>query len=865
MHPAATSPWPLLVSVLAWLSGSALQLTVSHVEGSAVGAAALLAAVLGVIAGLARALLALRGTRSARGTRWLSRLSLLMACSGLACASFACTSWRAAQRLDDGLPAALEGRTLQVHGHVVGLPVRRAESTSFELLVEEAFDIGPERRPVQGVPRRLSLVWYAGWGAPTLLGAPPAALRAGEHWRLTVQLERPHGLANPHAFDLELWLFERGLGATGQVLADSHRTADVPSAAPVDRWRQSLRDEILRAVADPTSAGLLAALAVGDQAAIPRDDWATFRVTGVAHLVSISGLHVTLFAVLAAGLVRRLWRHWPPAVHFCPAPQAARWCGLFCAMAYALLAGWGVPAQRTVWMLAVVAVLGSWGRRWPWPMIWLTAGSVVLVTDPWALLQPGFWLSFVAVGVLMASQPAGGVPAHAEVSGEGALVASPCDGAAGRPSSSRRPPSTRLLRMMHGLRAAMATQRVATIGLAPLSLIFFQQVSLVGVVANALAIPVVSFVITPLALLGVAWPPLWTLAGWVISVLMAALEWLAAWPWAQWTAAAAPLWAMAAGLAGAVLLVLPLPWRLRLAALLALPPILHPIPARPQPGHFEVVAADVGQGSAVLVRTARHLLVFDAGPRFGAHSDAGERVLVPLLRALGEPVIHRLVLSHRDSDHTAGAARLAAELRVESTMGSLEDEHPLRLVGRSFEPCQAGQRWRWDGVEFEMLHPWAEDVGRKRNSNAMSCVLRVRNPQGRSLLLTGDIEAAQEHELLQRSAPGDLAADVLMLPHHGSAGSSSAAFLRAVQPGLAVAQAGHRNRFGHPSEATRQRLDREGIAWVQTSRCGAWRLNTASHAWPSAASEPGSPPQVAAARMGCWREQYRRYWHHRGD
>jgi competence protein ComEC len=568
-----------------------------------------------------------------------------------------------------------------------------------------------------------------------------------------------------------------------------------------------VRDAILARVADPRSAGVLAALVVGDQNAIDRADWDVFRATGVAHLMSISGLHVTMFAWLAGALVGAGWRRSPRLCLAWPAPQAALAGGLALATGYALFSGWGVPAQRTLLMLASVAWLRLSGRRWPWPVTWLAACAVVLTTDPWALLQPGFWLSFIAVGVLFATD-------------RGALPQAP--GLAARAAGLVR------------------EQAIVTLALAPLTLVLFGQVALAGLLANLLAIPWVTLVVTPLAMAGVALPVAWDLAAGAVQVLAAFLQLLAALPSAVWTSPAPPAWAGAAGVLGGLLLAMRLPPALRSLGLPLLLPVLLWQAPRPAAGEFELLAADIGQGNAVLVRTATHTLVYDAGPRYGAESDAGQRVLVPLLRALGEQV-DTLVLSHRDSDHTGGAAAVLAMQPRAAVLGSLEAGHVLQLL-RPVTPCAAGQAWRWDGVAFEVLHPAAADPGAPGRTNAASCVLRVANGR-EAALLAGDIEQPQEAALLARDAP--LQAQVLLVPHHGSKTSSSAAFLDRVAPHWALVQAGWRNRFGHPAPPVLARYAERQAVVVRTDRCGA--------AWWSSARPDA---------MRCEREEARRYWHH---
>jgi competence protein ComEC len=314
-----------------------------------------------------------------------------------------------------------------------------------------------------------------------------------------------------------------------------------------------------------------------------------------------------------------------------------------------------------------------------------------------------------------------------------------------------------------------------------------------------------------------------------------------------WTTPAAPAWAAVAGLWGAVLLLWPVPWHSRAWGLPLMLPLLWPAVARPPLGTFELVAADVGQGTAVLVRTARHLLVFDTGPAVSPDNDAGQRVLLPLLRHRGETAIHRLVLSHRDTDHVGGAASLLAAWPVRALHTSLEPGHPLLQPGLPHHTCAAGQRWSWDGVHFEVLHPAPGAALQGVKPNTVSCVLKVSAPQG-SALLTGDIEAAQETALVQQAGvrPAALASTLLLVPHHGSRTSSTAAFLDAVAPQAAVVQAGYRSRFGHPAPDVLARYAERGIPVWRSDRCGAFT-------WPAGQS-------LSAAV--CHRQQARRYWHH---
>ncbi|MFN7855689.1 MAG: DNA internalization-related competence protein ComEC/Rec2 [Acidovorax sp.] len=809
--------------VPAWLTGlvvgAALQLQQPALWHEAAYAAWAIAGAAAAVACRAAAQVraALRWRHAVHGLALLAAIALMFAVCGL----------RAHSTLADRLEPSLEGRDLRITAVVAAMPQVNEAGTRLRLAVESARleGAGPVR-----LPPLIDVAWYAGAfresAGEVALQRQPQPLRAGERWEMTVRLKAPHGLSNPHGFDFELWAWEQGVQATGYIRAGARDAPPLRLGAtwrhPVEQLRQSVRDAIVERLVyasdsdDPARAriaGVVAALVTGDQRAIDRADWDVFRATGVAHLMSISGLHITLFAWLAALCVGALWRRSTRLCLAVPAPSAALVAGVLLATAYALFSGWGVPAQRTVIMLGTITLLSLSGRRWPWPQVWLLACAAVVVADPWALAQAGFWLSFVAVGILFATS-----------------------------SIAENQVATSVMRHFQAL---LREQWVVTLALTPLTLLLFGQISVVGFAANLVAIPWVTLVVTPLALGGMVWAPLWSLAALGLQPLAALLQWLAQWPWAVVFVPAAPWWAGAAAVLGGVLLAMQLPWRLRLLALPLLIPVIGWQPARPAAGQFELLAADIGQGNAVLVRTASHTLLYDAGPRFSRESDAGHRVLVPLLRALGEEV-DLLMLSHRDADHTGGAAAVLAQQPLARVTGSLEADHALQWQ-RPVAPGLAGQRWQWDGVDFEVLHPLGGDDAAAVKPNALSCVLRISATAGSraSALLVGDIEAAQEAALVARAAPS-LRADWLLVPHHGSKTSSSAAFLDAVQPRTALVQAGYRNRFGHPAPAVAARYRERGIALVESSVCGAatWR-----------SSEPDRPV--------CERDQSRRYWHHR--
>ncbi len=787
--------------------------------------------------------------RAANALAVLRIPALLLAFAAL---GFAVTGLRAVAFQADALQPALEGVDVQVVGVVTDMPQRSEAGLRFRLDVESASSMGGN----VALPPSIYLSWYSQLQRNEDPAAVPfaelaqasAELKAGERWALTVRLKAPHGNANPHGFDYELWLWEQGLQATGYIRATPQNAAQGTAPRrigstwqhPIERARQQVRDAIFAKVPEPKLAGVIAALVVGDQAAIERADWDVYRATGVAHLMSISGLHVTMFAWGAALCVGWLWRRSSRAMQWLPAQHAALLGGVLLATAYALFSGWGVPSQRTIWMLATVALLRLSGKQWPWPLVWLLAMAVVVAIDPWALLQAGFWLSFVAVGVLFATDQRGSAVQPKSQFIQPELI----ERAEGLAKASTGLAFMRNNPIFQKFLSAAREQWLITVALTPLSLLLFQQVSLIGLLANAVAIPWVTLVVTPLAMLGVVFNPLWSAAAACVQVLGVVLQWLAAIPFASVSWAALPAALGMLAVVGGIVLAMRLPWPLRaMGAALVLPVLLWQTP-RPAEGQFELLAADIGQGNAVLIRTAGHSLLYDTGPRFSRESDAGQRTLVPLLRALGEQ-LDTIIVSHRDSDHSGGALAVQAMQPQAALFSSLEAGHEIltaRSATQSTQRCIAGQHWLWDGIDFHILHPQAADYDAANKPNAMSCVLRISNGQ-RTALLVADIEAAQEVRLIADKAP--LQADILLAPHHGSKTSSTDAFLDAVHPKQAIFQSGYRNRYHHPAPEVAQRYVDRNIQIINSPSCGAVT-------WHS--ERPDA--------VRCQRQIGQRYWQH---
>ncbi|MFO1379541.1 MAG: DNA internalization-related competence protein ComEC/Rec2 [Chitinivorax sp.] len=722
--------------------------------------------------------------------RWRPAGHLLLALA----LGFGWANLRAGWRMADQLGTQWEGRDLDLQMVVADLPQPAERGVRLRAEVESVAPAGAQ------VPRHIQLSDYA---AERL-----QQYRPGQRWQVTVRLKRPHATLNPHNFDAESWMLQQNIRATGYIR--SARLLDTQVWQPaclLHRLRDQLRHSMQTTLGSRPYAGLVIALVVGDQQAIPQTQWTLFARTGLTHLVSISGLHISLVAGLLAAATFRLWRRSPSLPLRLPARKAALLAGGATALGYALLAGFSVPTQRTLYML-LIAGWALWSGRSlsVWLILCLALACVALL-DPWAVLAPGFWLSFGAVAWLVWAG-----------------------------SNRLRPP--------HWLRHWLNLQWALTLGLAPALLLLFQQLPLVAPLANALAIPLIGSIATPLCLLGAAFPPALLPAHWLIEQTMQPIGWLASWPPLLWQQPEPPPWALLLALPACIWLTLPRGWPARWLALPALLPLLWPPQSPLASGSYRLTMLDIGQGTAVVIRTAHRSLLYDTGPAFSSEADSGNRSILPYLRGEGVAQLDGLVLSHDDTDHTGGAASVLGGMPTGWLLHSLPGRSPL-LARPGTRPlaCLAGQRWQWDGVSFTTLAPTAASLSRADlKDNDRSCVIRVSAACG-TALLTADIERGSEQQLLAGQA-ALLPADVLLVPHHGSKTSSGEDFVAAVAPRYALVSAGYRNRYGHPRADVLQRYYQQHSEILRTDRDGAVEMSCTDQGW----------------ELQRWRTQQRRYW-----
>ncbi|MBC2678247.1 DNA internalization-related competence protein ComEC/Rec2 [Pseudomonas sp. CFBP 8758] len=672
------------------------------------------------------------------------------------------------------LVAALDGQTLWLEGEVVGLPATNGSTVRFELA--EAWS-----RRAQ-LPSHLRLAWY---GGPRVV--------SGERWRLAVKLKRPRALVNPGGFDAQAWALAKGIGATGSVKAGQRvRAARLA-------WRDGVRQRLL-AVDSQQQGGTLAALLLGDGSGVSRQQWDVLQATGTVHLLVISGQHVGLLAGLLYGLVALLAKLgvWPARWPWLPCACAFAFTG---ALAYGLLAGFQVPVRRACIMIALVLL---WRLRFRHLGVWsplLLAFTTVLLVDPLVSLQPGFWLSFCAVGVLLLTF-------------------------SGRLGGWR------------WWQAWTRAQCCVAVGLLPVMVALALPVSISGPLVNLLAVPWISLLVLPVAMAGAVLLPV----PWVGETLL----WLAGgalrglFQWLTWAAEWGPSW-LPPGLSpgvwlvlviGVLLLLLPAGIPLRWLGVPMAGLLLFSPRQAPPVGQADIWVLDVGQGLGVLVRTAHHQLLYDTGPGLG-EIDAGASVVVPSLVALGVRRLDAMIISHAHLDHSGGAGTVMRRLPVDQTLAGEPDLLPAAWQA---QPCEPGRSWEWDKVKF-VLWRWPSAVP----GNPASCVLWVE-ANGERLLLSGDIDAAAEKALVASGLP--VQAHWLQVPHHGSRTSSSKPLLDAVRPQAALISRGHGNTFGHPHASVLARFQALGIATHDTAEDGALRVRLGTF----------GPVQRQRSQRRFWRE-----------
>ncbi len=667
--------------------------------------------------------------------------------------------------LHDRLSPELEATDLVITGIIASVPDHDGQRIRFEF--------SPDNTDEQiQLPNLLRLNWYK---------PLPSSLNAGEHWQLKVKLKQIHGMANPGSFDYESWLFQQRIGAIGYVRNDyKNIKLAKPSFYSVNALRQQLVAKLNIHLLGSPQLGLIQGLTTGVRDAISVAQWQTLRHSGTNHLLAISGLHIGLAYAIGFFFFRWLWSRRSKNLLLLPATEAAAIAGFFAAFFYAALAGFAIPTQRALIMVATVMTAIIIRRPVAPSSVLAFSLLLVLIWDPFAVLSAGFWLSFSAV----------------------ALILFTCQ---------NRFPSPRW--------QWLKIHTLIAFGLTPLLLLFFMQTSLIAPIANLVAVPFISLIVVPILLsatlllwlfepLGVA---LFRLADHVLALFWPLLDYFASLPFANWTSIQLPLYYFLAITLGTLLLLAPRGFPAKWLGIIGLSPLLLFSPAHPEQGEFWFTLLDVGQGLSAVVQTKEHTLVYDTGPKFSDTFNTGTAIVQPYLQHQGINKIDTLVISHADNDHVGGAKPLMKNITVDTLLTSV----PIKNLPQAL-PCHAGQSWQWDQVNFTMLHPDTNDEG---SENDLSCVLKISNRFG-SVLLTGDIEKKAEDLLIHRHS-NELHALIMVAPHHGSKTSSSTHFIDAVQPEIVLFPVGYRNRYHFPSKTISERYQQRNITQYNNAEHGA--------------------------------------------
>ena len=678
--------------------------------------------------------------------------------------------------LANDLDRTLEGETVIITGKVISLPEIMDSGIRFEFQIAEM-------KSQAGIsldnPGKVRLGWYR----------QNVSIQPGEHWRLHVRLKRPYGFSNPGGFDYEGWLFQHRIRATGYV-RNKEQNDLIHAASPfsVNYQRHHLRALINKSHIADFEKSFLYALGLGDRSKISARQWQTLTQTGTSHLLAISGLHIGLVAGLFFIVGRWLWAFAGSLPLQMSSQRFAALSGVTGALTYAALAGFSIPTQRALIMLSVWMLSLFFNRKYASSDIITISLLLVLIIDPFAAMDAGFWLSFIAISIIAYGM------------------------------------TCRVRTNISGWRNAWwkwgRVQYLVAVGLLPVLVLWFQQYPLIGILANIIAVPYISLIVVPLVLLGIVlllftFPVgefILQLAGQVLEVLWPFLGYLSSLEFNLWHSASPSALAFITGMIGVLILLMPKGMPARWIGVFWLVPLLLPYSEAPKTGNFWFTQLDVGQGLASVIQTQSHVLIYDTGDKFSRRFNAADAVIIPFLKHQNILRPDLLLVSHGDRDHIGGAKALLAKYPQMQMLTSIEE----KIDHSNMNKCVAGQRWQWDGVDFEILSPNHPEDYQGNNS---SCVLRVSNDQ-HSVLLAGDIEQLTESRLV-RTLADKLSVKLLIAPHHGSKTSSSLAFIDAVSPEVVVFPVGYRNRFGFPKQDIISRYESRQVKILNTARDGA--------------------------------------------
>lgn len=689
------------------------------------------------------------------------------------------------------LPKILEGKTTQVTGIISSIPDISNHRTHF-LIKLESFN----QQKAHGYAR-------LSWNDENL------HLRVGEKWLFPVKLKRVHGTMNPGGFDMEAWSLQQGIRANGYVV-----TSDILKPKNLHQWnklyvidniRQYFRDKIADNLPLSSTSPWITALAIGERKNIEAASWQVLRNTGTNHLMAIAGLHIGFMSAFVYMAVFFLWRRTRFLVLRFPAQHAASLAALIMALIYSAMAGFSIPTQRACFMFSTFLLIVLLRRKVKAWHAWSLALIAVLLWNPLSVLTESFWLSFGSVALIIYGM-------------KGRLAPSGLWWKYGR------------------------IQWVIAIGLIPLSLWLFKQCSIVSFIANSIAIPWVGFLIVPLTFLGCfvllfsPWLGGLCLQGAdkLLQILWVILTYFSNLSWSSWYQSIPNTWVLMVACIGIIILLVPIGFPGRWFGIFWLMPLFFYQYEKPKMGDAWFTLLDVGQGLSAIVQTKNHVLVFDAGPKFGENFDMGESVVLPFLRTQGIRKVDMLVVSHADNDHRGGANAILQQMPVSEIKTSV----PQFFLGFKTSYCLRGESWTWDNVTFSFIYPSREYLGLGNDS---SCVLKITS-HNHSVLLTGDIEKIAENYLVSID-PKELLSDIIVAPHHGSKTSGLDQFIESVHPKIVLFPVGYLNRYHFPHPAVLQKYRNINAIPINAADVGAIHLVFSGLSKPI-----------------LYRDQHRHYW-----
>ncbi|MCX7553675.1 DNA internalization-related competence protein ComEC/Rec2 [Marinicella sp. S1101] len=610
---------------------------------------------------------------------------------------------------------------------------------------------------------------------------PQLKLEPDQTYHIKARLKPPHGLVNGVGFDLEQWLFRHNISGTAtinSIQAAAH--SDWHFWGWLNQWRSQLSQQIDVAFETPKVSALVHALSIGDKSHFDQQQKTLFQRTGTAHLIAISGLHIGMVALTGWFFGALLFRLRPSERINKQLLQVI--FGILFAAFYAGLAGLAISTQRALIMLVVFGAFKVMRRHaYAWD-VWAMSLLVVIAFDPLHVLDPGFWLSFVAVAILIFT-----------FSG--------------------------VYKNLQPMIGFFKIQTVLLVGMLPLGFIIFQRINLLAPLTNFLMIPIMTFVLVPMLMvfllllqLSIPIPNIMTdVISFSANQFMVLLEWFDQFTWLSVSLHINHWWQYLWLTVGAFILILPAAVPGRLLGLVMVIAGLLPTDQGIKANHFKAHFLDVGQGLSVVVNTRNHTLVYDVGASYDSGFNMADAVLLPYLNKLSVDTVDALVLSHQDNDHSGAAEQLKKQIKIKQVWGT-KNHH---------KACLRDNKWQWDGITFEFLSPYNLTPYLRNNS---SCVLKISNSD-HALLLTGDIESPVEFRLTENNFEA-IKADVLLMPHHGSKTSSTAAFIQAVDPQWAINSSARFNPFGHPANEVLRRYLQEDIIIKDTQQHGLITIST---------------------------------------